>query len=74
MPTEGRNLCAITQRFATAVVQGSGTGPGAVGFVLRDDPDAGGARGIGKELAEQGTHAINAVRLDQGAVNVALAG
>ena len=61
------------KRFAAAVAQGGGTGTGALGLVFREEPDAGGNLGIGEELAGQGDHALDEIRLDQGAADVALA-
>ena len=59
--------------FAAAVAEGDGTGTGALGFVFREEPDAGGNLGVGEELAGQGNHALDEIRLDQGAADVALA-
>ena len=52
--------------------QRGSTGTGALGFVFREEPDAGGNLGIGEELAGQGDHALDEIRLDQGAADVAL--
>ena len=46
------------ERFAATVAQGGGTGTGALGFVFREKPDAGGNLGIGEELAGQGDHVV----------------
>ncbi len=61
------------KRFPAAVAQGGGTGTGALGFAFREEPSAGGDLGIGEELAGQSDHALDKIRLNQGAADVALA-
>ena len=53
--------------------QRGSTGTGELGFVFRQEPDAGGNCRIGEELAGQGDHALDEIRLDQGAADVTLA-